>query len=282
MLMKCVKVMQENDFPLISVIMGVYYRNGDTGILRHSVESILNQTISDFEFLICDDGSSQQAVEMLNDISSTDNRVKLLRKGNLISLPQKLNYCLKNAKGKYIARMDDDDWSYPMRFETQVSALECCDNIAFVGSNVELWRNGVCVGERILPENPEKEDFLFVQPFIHPALIFRREALNSVGGYSEDKHVVLCEDYDILLRLYAMSYKGKNLSEKLLRYTLPSSQTKKRRMKYRINESVTRFRRFKELKMLPKALPYVFKPVVVGLIPEKVLDRLKRRKYGSY
>ncbi len=262
--------------PLISVIMGVYYCSADVGLLLRSVNSILGQTLDDLELLICDDGSSDEAMNALNELAICDDRIRILRKGMLFTLPQKLNYCLDYAEGRYIARMDDDDWSYPDRLEKQLAALEKFPEEAFVGSNVELWCNGRKVGARKLPEFPQKEDFLLVQPFIHPALMFRAEALKAYR-YSESRRCLLCEDYDLLLRMYADSKHGMNLQNDLLRYSVPASGVKKRKMRYRFNECATRLKRFSALGMMPKALPYVVKPIVVGLIPDAMLRRIKEK-----
>lgn len=265
--------------PVVSVLMGVYYRKADTVLLERSVRSILEQTFRDFEFLICDDGSTAEAASLLENLAAEDSRIRLVRVGTLFTLPQKLNACLEAAHGRLLARMDDDDWSEPQRFEKQLRALEENPGAAFVGSNVLLWQNGTCVGSRELPSRPTVQDFLFVQPFIHPTLIFRTEALRAVGGYSEDPHCILCEDYDLLLRMYARGYWGINLTDELLCYTVPAPGEHRRKMKHRFNESVTRYHRFRELKLLPKALPYVLKPVAVGLLPGQLVQWLRKQIY---
>ena len=107
------------------------------------------------------------------------------------------------------------------------------------------------------------------------------EALEAVGGYSEDRHCLLCEDYDLLLRLYAKGFTGRNLPERLLIYTLPSTAKGSRTIVHRWNETVTRWRRFRELGVLGRAWPYVCKPLAVGLLPEHLLRRLKERHTRS-
>ena len=264
--------------PEISVIMGVYGQNSDTSMLKRSVQSILTQSYRDFEFLICDDGSCQEVRTVLDNIAFEDSRIKLLREGEKYTLPQKLNYCLKFSVGRYVARMDDDDYSLPERFERQLQVLIKHPEISFVGSNVNLLRNGLFVGERFLPPFPTKEDFLFVQPYIHPTLMFRKTAMDSVKGYSERSKQILCEDYDLLLRLYEKGFTGSNIQEVLLHYTIPSKGKDKRRIKHRINEVVTRWERFRALDLLPGAFPYVLKPLVVGLIPAKIRTEIKDRR----
>jgi len=269
----------QNNTPLISVIMGVYYRRDDLYLLRRSVESVLNQSFTDFEFLICDGGSTLAACNYLDEAAKRDNRIRLVRDVNIkTDLAHKLNACLRCARGKYIARMDDDDFSHPDRFEKQIAFLEKQPEISFVGCNVYLWHDDITVGKRILPEYPAIRDFYFVQPYIHPASMFHKEALLKVDGYSENKTCILCEDYDLLLRLYSAGYQGANLQECLLDYTVSLRTNGTRKMRHRWNEAITRFHRFRDLHILPKCFLYVLKPLIVGLIPERLLGELKRMK----
>lgn len=268
----------EDNIPQVSVLMGVRYRRKDLFLLERAVKSILNQTFTDFEFLICDGGSSPEACQLLDAFAASDSRVRLLRDSALpTDLAHKLNACLRAATGAWIVRMDDDDFSRPERFEKQLDYLAAHSEIAFAGCNVTLCRAGEQIGTRCFPEYPQVRDFFFTQPFIHPALIFRREALLAVGGYSEGKHQVLCEDYDLLLRLYAAGYRGANLQESLFDYTVSETVRGNRTMRHRWNESVTRYERFRELGVLPQALPCVVKPLAVGLLPVSVLEKWKKR-----
>lgn len=270
--------MKTADTGKISVIMGVFYRRPDTALLERSVRSILAQTYRDFEFLICDDGSTWEAMTLLKQFEKQDSRVRLVRGIEATDLSSKLNACLHLAQGTYIARMDDDDWSAPDRLEKQIQALESRPDIAFVGSNVLLCRDGENCGERRFPEYPQVEDFYMTQPYIHPSLMFRKEALDSVGGYSEDERQILCEDYDLLLRLYAKGLRGMNLQESLLTYSIPTAAKGNRKMRHRWNETVTRYARFRELGALPKAWPYVLKPLAVGLFPPETLQKIKAQR----
>lgn len=270
--MKAVKM------PMISVLMGVLCSVGKLNMLKEALGSIQDQTVKDIEILICDDGSDSEIGEFLEAAARNDERIKLIRPGTMITLPQKLNACLKHAQGDLIARMDDDDFSYPFRFEMQRRFLEEHQDIAFVGCCVDLFDHGSIVGQRRFPEYPEASDFLFRQPYVHPALMFRRSAFDLAGVYSEKKQQLLCEDYDILLRMYSVGLRGANINRCLFRYTLSQTAKGKKKYRYRINEARTRFSRFRALGMLPRALPYVIKPLVVGLIPNDILNWLRNRK----
>lgn len=260
----------------VSVIMGIRYTKDDIAQLQRSVDSILDQSFADFEFLICDDGSTDDAKAYLEGL--TDDRIRLVRKDSCLDLASKLNLCLKYSRGHFIARMDDDDWSRSDRLEKEVAFLVSNQDIAFVGCNAALIQNGQKIGERHLPEQPVVKDFYITQPYIHPTLVFRAEALKAVGGYRESVDCILCEDYDLLLRLYEHGYAGANIQETLLDYTVPLPGMGKRKMIHRWNETVTRYRHFRTLGLLPGAMLYVAKPLLTGLLPEAVLSRIKRRR----
>ena len=270
-------LMGQNESPLISVLMGVLYRRESVNLLERSIRSIQSQTYRNFELLICDDGSTEAACKYLDEAASRDERILLVRGCPRIDLASKLNWCLKAANGTYIATMDDGDLSYPKRFAVQMAYLREKPQAAFVGCIAQLERDGKPVGIRRFPTSPEVKDFLFVQPFLHPTLLFRREVLETVGGYCEEPRCMGCEDYDLLLRLYEADYRGENIQDLLFTYTLQPTGSKKRTMALRRNEVKTRYARFRALGLLPRALPYVVKPVVVGLIPSQLLQWMKRK-----
>lgn len=272
--------MKTADTPLISVIMGVFYRKADTALLERSVWSILEQTYGNFEFLICDDGSSREAADVLDRFAEQDERIKLVRGIQRTDLAAKLNACLRLAKGAYIARMDDDDWSEPQRFEKQVCYLEQHLEATFVGCNAYLVKDGCWAGKRVFPEKPTVQDFYISQPFLHPTLMFQHKILRQIGGYCELDRCIGCEDYDLLLRLYESRFYGVNIQDCLLIYTLPPAWQKRRTMKLRWNEVKTRFICFRRLELLPKSFFFVIKPILVGLIPGRLADWLKMFFYG--
>lgn len=267
-----------NDRPLVSVLMGVRYQRENLFLLERSINSILRQTYSDLEFLICERDSTPAARARLEQYAQEDKRVKLVDGTGAKNFSEQLNRCFCAAQGAYLARMDDDDFSFPERIETQIKYLNEHKEIAFVGSTARLERDGEYVGTRSLPEQPQVRDFLFVQPFLHPTLIFRKETLERAAGYDEDHRCNGCEDYDLLLRLYEMGLTGANIQAPLLTYTLPPFGSKKRTIALRWNEAKTRFVRFCALGLLPGAMPYVVKPLAVGALPVGVVEALKERR----
>ena len=263
----------------VSVVMGVRYRREDTMLLKRAIDSILSQNLDDFEFIICERESTSDAKKLLSDYAESDKRVILIDGNECNSFAEQLNKCLSVANGRFIARMDDDDYSFPMRFQAQVEFLESHHEYAFVGCQCLLECDGKVVGKTSFPKEPESKDFLFSQPYIHPALMFLREAIDAAGGYSLLPRCVRCEDYDLLLRLYELGFKGINLQEPYFQYTFPHNFITSRSLRDRLNETKTRFVRFKALGLMPKAFIYAIKPLIVALIPPKMLAKLKSRRF---
>src|SRR5687768_10604451 len=124
--------------PSISVLMSVY--NG-ARYLSQSIESILAQTFSDFEFIIIDDCSSDSTPQILNEYARQDSRIRIIRNSENKGLTASLNIGLTQAQGRYIARQDADDISLPQRFEKQIHYLEAHPETIVVSSNIGIIDN---------------------------------------------------------------------------------------------------------------------------------------------
>ena len=265
---------------LISVIMGVYNCK-DLFKLEKCVQSILNQTWKDWEFIICDDGSTDDTRLMLEELKERDSRIRILHYDTNQGLGYALNYCIRESRGKYIARQDDDDVSAPDRLEKQIHFLEEHPEYAFVGSVAKIYDDRGDWGEYLLPEQPTKHDFLWNNPFLHPSLMFRSEVLENTM-YDPSRKFLRCEDYELFMRLYAMGYRGYNMQENLYRYFIHLDPNKKyRKMRFRIIEARVRFRGFRMLGMGLIGIPYVFKPILIGLIPQNVFLRIQFKRYRN-
>ena len=260
----------------VSIIMGIY--NG-AQTMDEAIESICSQSFTDWEFIICDDASTDDTWRKLEEWSRKDSRIKVLRNSENLRLAGTLNRCLSYASGKYIARMDDDDISYPGRLQEQVSFLEEHPEYAFAGSQVDAFD-----GKHLISnywkrkEKPQKKDFLEASQFIHPTVVFRKEALLQLEGYRAIKETRRAEDYDLFMRLYAAGFKGYNIQTPLLRYFVDD-----RKISYqsRLDEVRVRYQGFKCLGLMPGALPYVFRPLLVALIPKKMLRIWKQNIRGE-
>ena len=264
----------------VSIIMGVYnIKNKDQ--FRQAVESIQNQSYTLWELIVCNDGSTNDTGKQLQQFAEKDFRIRVVGYDTNKGLAHALNTCIQSAKGRYIARMDADDISLPERIQRQVEFLEQHRDIHFVGTAAELIDDNGVWGERIMPEKPERKTFLFRSPFIHPTVMFRREILHAAEGYRVAKETRRAEDYDLFMRLYALGYQGYNLSERLYQFREDGEALGRKKYRYRIDEMRVRWQGFKKLGLLPGGFLYVIKPLIVGLIPYKVLvwmrnDRMKR------
>ena len=264
----------------ISVIMGVY-NCPKKEMLIQAVESVLNQTYSDFEFLICDDGSTNNTFKWLEELSKLDTRIKLIKSEKNCGLAVALNKCLEKATGKYIARQDVDDYSMENRFKIQLDYLEKHKNISFVGSDCFLYDKNGLFGERSMPSYPSKKDFLFNSPFIHGTTMFRREVFDNDEGY---RLIGMCnkyEDYEFFMRLYSRNLIGANINQLL--YTFYSEERKNKvPLKMRIDEFFVRKKGFRIMRLpVKERVVYSIKPLFLLLVPNKFLNILKERKKNS-
>ncbi|WP_193580743.1 glycosyltransferase family 2 protein [Paenibacillus aceris] len=263
---------------MVSVIMSVFNTNDET-LLQHSIQSIISQTFSNFEFIICDDGSTDGTYEILETISKGDSRIKLIKNETNLRAATARNRCISLSKGKYIAVMDADDYSAVNRLQIQVDFLENNKEIDFVGSGADLYNENGIWGHRKYNSTPENKDFLFVLPFIHASVMFRKKALKAVGGYRVAKETIRTEDYDLFMRLYANGYKGVNLEDTLYFINEDQSLYKRRKYYHKFNEAVVRYKGFRALGLMPGGFLYVIKPLIVGLIPLSILNLLKDKYY---
>lgn len=201
-----------NKTPKLSVVMSVH--NGEK-FLKEAIVSILNQTFTDFEFIIIDDGSIDNSKKIIEDFD--DKRIKLISRKNK-GLTVSLNEGLNLARGEYIARMDTDDISHPRRFETQINFLDKNPKICLCGTWAKMIdKNGNEIGEYKTPVNSKeiRRGIFWHNPFIHSSIMIRRKTLNKVGGYNEKYKTA--QDYELWSRLVP-KYQTANLPEFLLKY----------------------------------------------------------------
>jgi glycosyltransferase involved in cell wall biosynthesis len=182
--------------PLVSVVMCVY---NDEKNLSSSIESILRQTFTEFEFIIVDDGSTDKTSEILDSYSTKDPRIKVFHLKNS-GTAASANYGISKAIGRYIARIDSDDISYPHRLQTEVDLLDKGFNLALVGGGAHIIdHDGNIVGVRNIKTRKEKRALLFRNIFQQSDVMFRKTVFDSLGGYREK--FKNGEDYDLWLRI---------------------------------------------------------------------------------
>lgn len=167
-----------------------------------AIQSILAQSFRDFEFIIVDDHSTDKSWQIVKRYATEDRRIIALRnKGNLRTT-KTLNRGLTMARGKYIARMDADDWSYPDRLEKQFNFMETHPKVGVCGGAIEVCDEKLRVlNVRRYPATDEQARKIIFRysPFAHPATIWGASTLRKVGGYNEN--IPLSQDLDLYFRI---------------------------------------------------------------------------------
>jgi glycosyltransferase involved in cell wall biosynthesis len=223
-----------NTTPKITVILPVY--NCEMYV-QTAVESILNQTFTDFEFLIIDDASTDTTVAIVKKFD--DSRIQLIQKPVNSGYTNSLNSGLKLAKGEYIARMDGDDISMPERFAQQIAYLESHPEVVVCGTTYKIVGND----KRItLPEHHEaiKIGLLWGNCIMHPSVMIRKKVVDDFSiQYDTSKEPA--EDYALWVRMLSLG-KLHNLQEVLLEYRLYGNQvSQKRAEEQKKNDIATKF-----------------------------------------
>ena len=210
--------MKLDRFPFVSVIMPVF--NGEK-YLNEAIESILNQTYTNFEFIIINDGSTDTSEEII--LSYKDSRIVYIKNPENYKLIQTLNIGFSLAKGRYIARMDADDISHPDRLQKQVQFLDVNEDYGLVGTGVNLF-HGANKSQLLYHTDNASLKFAlaFYCPFIHPSIMLRKEVIKDMDVVF-DSNYVHAEDYELWTRLSFIT-KMANLPEYLLDYRIHDAQ----------------------------------------------------------
>ncbi|WP_137170449.1 glycosyltransferase family 2 protein [Marinomonas sp. FW-1] len=205
-----------SDRPLISVVMSVY---NSQKYLADSIESILKQTYENFEFIIVDDGSSDQSLSIIQSYMKKDSRIVLISRENK-GLPYSLNEAISVSKGQYIARMDADDISLPERFQKQIMVLQGDRAIGVCGSSAFYFKDDDQNNSRLfVPKKKHDElkiSLLYSSCFVHPTVMIRKSELIKLD-YIYNESFFNSQDYELWGRLVDNT-EFFNIQEPLLYY----------------------------------------------------------------
>ena len=219
--------------PDISVLLSVY---NSENYISESIESILDQSYANFELIIVDDCSTDGSFEICKSYANKDRRIVLLRNSVNLGGCQTLNEGLKHTRGKYVARQDNDEWSYPDRLAKQIKFMEDNPEVGVLGGSMEIINEmGEIVGKRNYKTTDSSiRKYIFrYSPFSHPLVMFRKSILDKVGYY--DCTHAPADDYELYFRMGQES-KFANLNDVLLKYrvvatSLTNSRTRKMELK---------------------------------------------------
>ncbi len=207
-----------NNSPMISVIMPVY--NGEE-FLREAIESILDQTYEDFEFLILYDESSDDSFKIIQKYAALDSRVKLI-KCERTGILGALNKGIKLSKGNFIARMDADDICFPERFEKQIKFMEK-ENLDICGGDFIMINNNEVFIKHVKVPKTKSEIILtmgFNVPFAHPSVMIKKEFLRKNKLFYGSNGKKYAEDLDMWITMFSKRAVFGNLKEEILKYRI--------------------------------------------------------------
>ena len=261
----------------VSVIMAAY--NAEETI-EAAIRSILLQTHDNFELIICDDASTDNTWCLMRSLADEDSRIRLIRQEKNRGSAVARNRCLLQAQGEYIAIMDADDLCSENRLAVQASFLEKHREVAFVGLLGEVFHNipGDCSKCYPYVAKPAAKDFLMTLPFVHASLMFRSTAIGR--GYPEERRALRSEDYAFLMERYAAGLRGENTTDAVYYIREDADTFKRRKYRYRLTEVGVKWKGFSALGLMPKGILFAIKPLIVGLLPPKLLKLLKGKYYG--
>lgn len=204
--------------PKVSVIMPVY--NAEA-YLEKSISCILTQTFKDFEFLIMNDGSTDQSLQIIKDFAQKDHRIRFFSQKNS-GIVASLNDLIAQSKTDFIARMDADDFYYPERLQLQYEHLQKHPDSVLLGGLCRIILDGKPVGiTKGFTEDFMNRWFLTINsPFVHSSVMIKKSALQKAGLYRKDYYPT--EDYDLWIRLKNEG-KIENIGEIIGEYSIVSS-----------------------------------------------------------
>lgn len=262
--------MNDKKRPLVSVIMGAY---NCENTIEKAVQSIQNQTYSNWELIICDDCSTDNTWGVLSNIAKDDERIVLLQNSLNKHLAASLNRCLSKANGEYIARMDADDESLPTRLEKQVCFLN--ENLEYdcVGSSMLIYDDMGDKYVRKAIEMPNRNYLKRGVPCWHPTIMLRKRVYDLLDGYSVNKNTTRAEDLDFWFRFYAKDYLAYNLREPLYRYHESVEDYKKRTVRAAFQTARVCYRGFKMLGYRGLDYFFVLKPIFAAILPRRIVYR---------
>ncbi len=223
---------KDKNLPLISVVMPNY---NNKKFIIETIESVLNQTYSNFEFIILDDCSTDDSWKIIQKYAKKDKRIKAFRNEKNLQIVKSRNklFSLMSKKSKYVAIIDSDDVAIKNRFELQVNFLEKHLDFGLVGGNlIIIDEESKITGRRkyLSKDSELRKNMLVKNNFAQPTIMMRRTILDKVGNYSKAGKIDKARDYDLWVRFARIS-KVANLKEETLKYRISSNQVKNKYFK---------------------------------------------------
>ena len=262
--------------PKVSIIMSVY---NCSKTIQECIDSIIAQSYTDWEFIICDDASTDNTYEIVKEYSENYiDKFIILRNEQNKRLAYSLNRCLEVARGEYIARMDGDDISLPNRLEEQVKFLDTHKEFSVVGTAMTPFDEVNEYSKRVLPEIPHPKIMLRSTPFAHATIMMRKSAYDAVNGYTVSKRTARAQDYDMWFRFFANGLKGYNIQESYYMVREDNSAYKRRTLKVRLYNVLTMLKGFRLLNFPIYTYIFALKPILSWLTPNFIMKSIHHKR----
>lgn len=255
--------------PRVSVIIPMY---NCEGTLSETVESIINQTYTDWEIILCDDCSTDGTYNIALSYAEKYDRITLLKNETNMRAGHTRNKCVEYAKGEYLAMVDADDMSLPQRFEKQVAYLDEHPEMELVASGMIVFDE---TGEKLIrgigEEYPLKKLIRLSVPFMQPTMMIRKAAFEKLGGYIVNEETMRAEDLDLFYRFRLANMNGYVIQEPLVRYHETTDDLYKRSVKAAKGMIKINKKYFKLLNVPKRWNFMIYKPLVSALIPKGIM-----------
>ena len=263
--------------PKISVIMGIY---NCEATLPQAIDSILAQTYTNWELVMCEDGSTDGTYSVAKRYADQyPQKMVLLKNERNMKLSYTLNRCLQAASGELVARMDGDDLSHPERFQRQVDFLMEHPDIQLVGTGMRRFDEDGYHDVMHPLMNPDSKALLRSTPFFHATIMTYKSVYDALGGYTTEKRTQRAQDVDLWFRFYAKHFTGSNIDEPLYDVREDEQAIRRRSFKARIYSIQTRAHGYK---ILGFPLRWLIRPAIIlflkGLVPSSVAAWIHKYK----
>ena len=256
--------------------MGIY-NCADT--LVQAVQSIRNQTYTDWELILCDDGSRDDTYQVAAELAAEDHRIILIKNEKNLGLNQTLNNCLAAASGEYIARMDGDDDCFPDRFQKQVDFLDSHPEFDITSCPIILFDEGGEWGQTRVPEFPTPEEVVIGTAISHAPVMLRKACIDAVDGYTVDPRMLRVEDVNLWIKLYAHGSRCYNFPQPLYRMRDDHNALNRRKYRYRINSTYVRLQGCRMLHLKPQYYLRACQPLLNGLVPARLRQYIRKKQW---
>ena len=258
----------------VSVVMSAY---NCEKFLVESLDSLLQQSFSNFELILFDDGSNDNTRNIITEYAGKDIRIIPVFNDQNMGLTANLNRGIKLSKGTYIARMDADDISLPERFEKQIRFLDNHPDIDLLGTgSIDIDEFGNETQLRTVPEKHKEIINLLpkANPMTHSSVMFRKISFEKINFYNESYRTT--QDYEMWFRAAGSGLKFHNLTEVLLKYRMDDNYASRKSFMYRLYDCKLRLLSFKFIKLPYYKYYYAFIPIILGLIPKRLYPTIKK------